>query len=181
MSEPYIGEIRMFGFNFAPRNWAKCDGEILSISQNESLYSILGTTYGGDGRTTFALPDLRGRVPIHPGDSNTTGSSSHSLGAKIGVESNTMTEAQMPAHTHTIMGTSDNALSSANGGNDPTGRVLATSTTAIYTGDTSAANLTPLSAITVDTNTGDQPIDNMQPFLAIEFCIALSGTFPPRN
>ncbi|MBT9314088.1 phage tail protein [Leptothoe spongobia] len=171
MTEPYIGEIRMFGFNFAPRNWAKCNGELLSINQNQSLYSILGTTYGGDGRTSFALPELRGRVPIHK-------SSTYSLGAKDGVESTTMTEAQMPAHTHTMRGTSDAALSSANGGNDPTGRVLATATTAVYT---SAANLTPLSAITVGTNAGGQPIDNMQPFLAIEFCIALVGTFPPRN
>ena len=181
MTEPYLGEIRMFGFNFAPRGWAKCDGELLAINQNQSLYSILGTTYGGDGRTTFALPDLRGRVPIHPGNSNTTGSISYSLGSKDGVESVTMTEAQMPAHSHTMRGTSDAALSSDNGGNDPTGRVLATSSTAIYTNDTSAANLTPLSAITVGQNTGGESIDNMQPFLAIEFCIALSGTFPPRN
>lgn len=179
MTEPYIGEIRLFGFNFAPRNWAQCDGELLSIEQNQSLYSLLGTTYGGDGRTTFALPDLRGRVPIHPGNSNTTGSTNLSQGAKSGVESNTMTEAQMPAHTHTMRGTSDAALASTSGGNDPTGRVLATSTIAIYTSDTS--NLTPLSAITIGQNTGGQSIDNMQPFLAVEFCIALVGTFPPRN
>ena len=179
--EAYIGEIRMFGFNFAPRNWARCDGSLLSIDQNQSLYSILGTTYGGDGRTTFALPDLRGRVPVHKGDSNTTGSPNLSLGSNGGVESNTITEAQMPAHTHTMRGTSDAALSSANGGNDPTGRVLATSTTAIYTSDTSTANLTSLNAITVGANTGDQSIDNMQPFLTVEFCIALVGFFPPRN
>ncbi|MGK7909049.1 MAG: phage tail protein [Synechococcus sp.] len=171
MTEPYLGEIRMFGFNFAPRGWAQCNGETLPISQNQSLYSILGTTYGGDGRTSFALPDLRGRVPIHK-------SSTYPLGTKSGVESITMTEAQMPAHTHTMRGTSDAALSSDNGGNDPTGRVLATSTTPIYT---SAANLTSLNAITIGTNTGGQPIDNIQPFLTIEFCIALSGTFPPRN
>ncbi len=181
MTEPYIGEIRMFGFNFPPRNWAQCNGELLPIAQNQSLYSILGTTYGGDGRTDFALPDLRGRVPIHKGNSNTTGSTSLSLGTQDGVESNTMTEAQMPAHTHTMMGTSDAALASASGGNDPTDRVLATASTAIYTSDTSTANLTPLSAITIGTNSGGQPIDNMQPFLAIEFCIALVGTFPPRN
>lgn len=181
MTEPYLGEIRMFGFNFAPRNWAQCNGELLAIEQNQSLYSILGTTYGGDGRTTFALPDLRGRVPIHKGNSNTTGSTILSLGTKDGVESNTITEAQMPAHTHTMRGTSDAALSSDNGGNDPTSRVLATSTTAIYTSDTSTANLTSLNAITVDANAGGQSIDNMQPFLAVEFCIALVGTFPPRN
>lgn len=171
MTEPYIGEIRLFGFNWAPRGWAQCNGQELPISQNQALYSVLGNVYGGDGRTSFDLPDLRGRVPVHK-------SSTYALGTKDGVESITMTEDQMPAHTHTMRGTSGAALSSANGGNDPTGRVLATATTAIYT---NAANLTPLSAITVGTNTGGQPIDNMQPFLAIEFCIALTGTFPPRN
>ena len=171
----------MFGFNFAPRNWAKCDGTILPIEQNQALYSILGTTYGGDGRITFALPDLRGRVPIHKGNSNATGSTNLSLGTQSGEESTTMTEAQMPAHTHTMRGTSDAALASDSGGNDPTGRILATSTTAIYSNDTSAANLTPLNAITIGANTGGASIDNMQPFLAVEFCIALVGTFPPRN
>ena len=176
MTEPYLGEIRMFGFNFAPRNWAKCDGELLAINQNQSLYSILGITYGGDGRTTFALPDLRGRVPIHMGTSSS--GSSYSQGAKSGVEEITLTEAQMPAHTHTMRGTSDDALTENNAGVDPTNHVLAKASTNIYT---DSANLAAMNTVTIGSNTGGQSFSNMQPFLAIEFCIALTGTFPPRN
>ncbi|MEO1402409.1 MAG: tail fiber protein [Cyanobacteria bacterium J06635_1] len=171
MTEPYLGEIRLFGFNFAPRGWAKCDGELLSISQYQSLYSILGTTFGGDGRTTFALPDLRGRLPMHA-------SSSYSAGSKSGVEEITLTEAQIPAHTHTMRGTSDNALTDPVQGATPTNHVLAKSNISVYT---DAANLTAMNTVSIGKNSGDQPFSNMQPYLAVEFCIALTGTFPPRN
>ncbi|MEM8807659.1 MAG: tail fiber protein [Cyanobacteria bacterium P01_G01_bin.38] len=171
MTEPYLGEIRLFGFNFAPRGWAKCDGELLAITQYESLYSILGTTFGGDGRTTFALPDLRGRLPIHA-------SSSYSAGSKGGIEEITLTEAQIPAHTHTMRGTSDNALADPVQGATPTNHVLAKSSISIYT---DAGNTAAMNTVSIGKNSGGQPFSNMQPFLAVEFCIALTGTFPPRN
>ncbi len=119
MSEPFLAEIRIVGFNFAPRGWAFCDGQILPINQNQSLYSLLGTTYGGDGRTTFALPDLRSRVPIHTGGSNGT---SHTLGSKAGQETHTLTVSEIPQHTHSIQASSDGSDSQ-----DPTDRVLAQS------------------------------------------------------
>src|SRR5210317_1732307 len=100
MSEPFLAEVKIVGFDFPPRGWATCDGQILPINQNQSLYSLLGTTYGGDGRTTFALPDLRGRTPIHVGNSSTAGSSNHSLGHRSGQESVTLNTAEMPAHGH---------------------------------------------------------------------------------
>ena len=177
MSEPYLGEIRLFGFNFPPRGWAKCDGQVLPIEKNQALYSILGTTYGGDGRTTFALPDLRGRVPIHVGNNGTTESIKHTLGHKDGEENVTLTVAQMPSHTHTMRATGDAALSGVPGAT-PNDHVLAEATTNIYTG---AANLAAMNTVTVSNNVGGQPLDNMQPFLAVEFCIAIEGIFPPRN
>lgn len=167
MSEPYLGEIRLFGFNFPPRNWSKCDGAILPISQNQALYSLLGTTYGGDGRTSFALPDLRGRVPI-------SFSSSYPQGQKSGSETVTLTVAQMPAHTHTLR-----ANGSDSSGTSPNDQVLANTGSETIYGD--PGNLVSLNSNTISSTGGGQSIENMQPFLAIEFCIALTGIFPPRN
>ena len=166
MSEPFLAEIRIVGFNFAPRGWAFCDGQILPINQNQSLYSLLGTTYGGDGRTSFALPDLRGRTPIHEGDG-------HGLGQKGGVETVTLTDAEIAAHTHQAKASSivgDNPT--------PTGRVLAQF--AAYR-DPEAATMTALRSGTVTNAGGGQAHNNMQPFLTLSFVIALQGLFPSRN
>lgn len=165
MSEPFLGEIKIVGFNFPPRNWAFCDGQILPINQNQSLYSLLGTTYGGDGRTSFGLPDLRGRVPIHVGGT-------HSLGQKSGEENHALSTGEMPAHKHTARASSVSGDTPV-----PAANVLASANNVYHSPD----NLTPLRAGTM-ANTGlDQGHDNMQPYLTLAFCIALTGLFPSRN
>ena len=167
MSEPFLAEVRIFGFNFPPRGWAQCDGQILPINQNQSLFSLLGTIYGGDGRTTFALPDLRGRVPIHEGNG-------HSLGQRSGEESPALTVNQIPQHTHSARGSSDAGTAPI-----PAGNVLASSAPSeFYHG---ASNLVDLRAGTIANAGGGQGHNNMQPFTAVNFCIALQGQFPPRN
>lgn len=170
MSEPFLAEIRIMGFNFAPRGWALCDGQIMPINQNQSLYSLLGTTYGGDGRTTFALPDLRGRTPIHVGGSDGV---HHSLGQKSGEETHTLSAAEMPQHDHALKASND-----AGNQNSPGGNFFANAGTNIY-GD--PTNLTDLNSGTVSNTGGGQSHDNMQPYLALNFCIALQGLFPSRN
>jgi len=172
MSEPFLAEIRIVGFNYAPRGWAFCDGQILPINQNQSLFSLLGTTYGGDGRTSFALPELRGRVPIHFGASN--GGSSHSLGQKGGEETNTLTTTQLPQHTH-------DAHTTSNQGDNPIpeDRLLGNSTPSeLYHG---ASSLVPMHSGTIGNQGGGQGHENMQPYIVLNFCIALQGTFPSRN
>lgn len=171
MSEPFLAEVRMVGFDFAPRGWAFCDGQVLPISQNQSLYSLLGTTYGGDGRTSFALPDLRGRTPIHVGSSN--GGEAHSLGQKSGEETHTLSANEMPQHTHTLQGTNDQGTATL-----PQGNVLAESSLPVYAGVGSAVAMGGNSVTNVG---GGQGHENMQPFLALNFCIALQGIFPSRN
>ena len=172
MSEPFLAEIKMFGFNFAPRNWALCDGQILPINQNQSLFSLLGTTYGGDGRTSFGLPDLRGRAPMHEGQGPNQGS--RTLGLKAGSETTILTTAQMPAHTHAAM-----AESSAGDNPNPGTRVLAGSAPSEVYHD--PANLSDLHSGTIANAGSSQGHENMQPYLTITFCIALSGLFPSRN
>lgn len=172
MADPFLSEIRIFGFNFAPRGWAQCDGQLLPINQYQSLYSLLGTTYGGDGRTTFALPDLRGRVPVSPGNSGA--GTNITYGAKTGQETVALTSAQLPQHTHVAQ------ASSTDGNNPlPAGKVLAATPAQIWRDpDTS---MTSLKTGTVANAGGGQPHDNMQPFLALNYCIALQGNFPSRN
>jgi len=164
MSEPFLAEVRIVGFNFAPRGWAFCDGQILPINQNQSLYSLLGTTYGGDGRTTFALPNLRGRTPIHVGNG-------HSQGQKGGEETHTLNPVEMPQHKHSAAASSSTANSPI-----PQGNVLAAANN-VYA---DPANLTELHPDTVE-SVGGQGHDNMQPFLVLNFVIALQGLFPSRN
>ena len=170
MSEPFLAEVRIVGFNFAPRGWAFCDGQILPINQNQSLYSLLGTTYGGDGRTSFALPDLRGRTPIHIGRSN--GGNDHRLGSKSGEETHTLSASEMPQHNHA-------AQASTSPGNSPisANNVLASANN-LYR---NLSNPTPLRAGTVANIGGGQAHENMQPYIAVNFCIALQGLFPSRN
>jgi microcystin-dependent protein len=171
MSEPFLAEVRIVGFNFAPRGWAFCDGQILPISQNQSLYSLLGTTYGGDGRTSFALPDLRGRTPIHVGRSN--GGDFHTLGQKSGEETHTLSAAEMAQHDHVAMASSANATV-----NIPTGQVFARSAERAY--HEPGPNVALHSGTLLNVG-GGQAHDNMQPYLALNFCIALQGLFPSRN
>lgn len=171
MSEPFLAEVRIVGFNFAPRGWALCDGQILPINQNQSLYSLLGTTYGGDGRTTFALPDIRGRTPIHVGRSN--GGDDHRLGQKSGEETHTLAASEMPQHDHVLQGTS-----ATNGNPDPTNKLLANAGTQIYN---LPQDLTNIAAQNIAHVGGSQAHNNMQPYLALNYCIALQGLFPSRN
>jgi microcystin-dependent protein len=171
MSEPFLAEVRVMGFNFAPRGWAFCDGQILPINQNQSLYSLLGTTYGGDGRTSFALPDLRGRTPIHTGRSN--GGGDHTLGQKSGEETHTLAANEMPQHTHSLKGSSSPAAS-----NEPSGRVVGDNQGLIYH---AFATPTPMAPNAVTHVGGGQAHENMQPYIAVNFCIALRGLFPSRN
>jgi microcystin-dependent protein len=182
MSEPYIGEIRCFGFNFAPVNWAFCNGQLLSIAQNDALFSILGTTYGGDGVTTFALPNLQGRIPMHWG-SNPPGRSSTQIGQVEGSTSVTLLVNQIPQHAHSIFG--GDVTAGAVGENTavpnaesylsnsaPPNRVWKTDPTS-FTAQFSPKAISPTG--------GSQPHENMQPYLALNFCIALFGIFPSRS
>ena len=171
MSEPFIGQIIMFGGNFAPRSWAFCNGQLLSIAQNTALFAILGTTYGGNGQTTFALPDMRGRSPKHPGQG--PGLSSYDLGESAGVESTTLTINNMPTHNHLITGSStDGDQTKLNG------RVLATTTSNTYANSGSDATM---AATAVSLTGGSQPFSILNPYLCVNFIIALQGIFPSRN
>lgn len=177
MSEPFLAEVRLMGFNFAPRGWAFCDGQILPINQNQSLYSLLGTIYGGDGRTSFALPDLRGRTPIHVGNSN--GGEEHELGQKGGEEAITLSTVEMPSHDHTAQAANSEANQNNSGGN-----ILAAasaSTFNLYISETSTPTRQPITSSTVTNVGGSQSHNNMQPYFAVNFCIALQGLFPSRN
>jgi len=170
MSEPFVGEIRMFAGDFAPRGWAFCDGQLLAISQNDALFSLLGTIYGGDGRTTFGLPDLQGRIPIHAG--NGPGLSSRSLGAKSGAEKVTLTTNQLPPHTHQQQGTSSDATS-----RNPSGGLAARAASVTYT---SPASPVSMSGGTANTG-GSRSHTNVMPYLCVHFIIALFGIYPSQH
>lgn len=171
--EQFIGEIRMFGGNFAPKDWAFCDGQLLAISQNAALFSILGTTYGGNGQVTFGLPDLRGRVPMHAGSG--PGLTPRNLGETAGTESVTLLSTQMPAHTHTV-----GCHTSADTG-EPQGAIPATEVSgaaAVYSGQPADGTMNPAMIAPAG---GNQPHANVQPFQCVNFIIALEGIFPSRN
>src|SRR5688572_23350284 len=163
MAEPFLSEIRIMSFNFPPKGWALCNGQLMPINQNQALFSLLGTTYGGNGQTTFALPDLRGRVPIHTGDGFT-------LGEAGGASAHTLTMPEMPAHTHTQNATTNPATTNTPGN----AVVLARSTGANLYG-TAAANLQAMSPQAPGNAGGSQAHENRQPFLVLSFCIALQG------
>ncbi len=167
MAEPFLSEIRIMSFAFAPRGWALCDGQLLPINQNQALFSLLGTTFGGDGRVNFALPDLRGRTPIHVGGG-------HTLGERGGEQAHTLSISEIPTHVHDHVATSGDATS-----NVPTGRVLAKSTASNLYG--ASTNHQPMSPAALTNTGGSQAHLNMQPFLVLSFCIALQGIFPSPN
>ncbi|MCX6921986.1 MAG: tail fiber protein [Verrucomicrobia bacterium] len=174
MASPFLGEIRMFGGNFAPRGWAFCNGQIMSISQNTALFSLLGTTYGGNGTTTFALPNLQSRVPIHWGTG--AGLSPYVIGQQAGQENVTLLQSQMPAHTHSL-----NAVTSGGNQAGPTGNfpaVESTGTSLNYSSGPANTTMNP----TAVANAGQSlPVPVVQPYLAVSFIIALAGIFPSRN
>ena len=166
MAEPFLSEIRIMSFGFPPKGWALCDGQLLPINQNQGLFSLLGTTYGGDGRVNFALPDLRGRTPIHVG-------SGHTLGQRGGQEAHTVSVAEMPAHIHLARASSISAA----GNDNPTNRVVGSVNNMFHT----PASLTSMNPGTITNTGGSQAHVNMQPFLTLSFCIALQGIFPSQN
>jgi len=179
--DPFLGEIKLFAGNFAPRAWAYCDGQLLPISQYSALFSILGTTYGGDGRTTFALPDLRGRAAIHPGTG--PGLSTYTLGQRGGVEQIRLSTANLPSHTHTATSTTTMNVSEDSGEDEPgdnflgAGSVYSSTATAGATLNGGAVT----TATTIGMQGGQQPYSNLQPFLGVHYIIALQGVFPSRN
>lgn len=170
MSEPFIGEITMFAGNFAPRGWAFCNGQLLPIAQNTALFSLLGTIYGGNGQTTFALPDLQGRAPMHPGQG--PGLSSYQLGQKIGAENVQLVAQTIPQHQHTMSATGDDNQSAS-----PIGAVPGRDESPVYRADPDTTFAVDVLASTG----GSQPHNNMQPFTVVNFIIALTGLYPSRN
>ncbi len=172
MSEPFVGEIRMFAGNFAPRGWAFCDGQLLAVSQNDALFSLLGTIYGGDGRTTFGLPDLRGRIPLHQGQG--PGLSSRRLGSKSGAENETLTTNQLASHTHDWNGNTADATEAG-----PQGRVLGKPTGLRFFEP--AGQDASLASSTIANTGGSRSHTNLMPTLCIHFIIALFGIYPSRN
>jgi microcystin-dependent protein len=174
VADPFVAEIRIFPFNFAPKGWAFCNGQLMPISQNTALFSLLGTIYGGDGKTNFALPNIQGSAVMHPDQGQ--GLSNHDEGETGGAEAVTVLVSEMPLHTHTLRG--NNAA-----GDNPTpgGNTLARpGTTNIYQ-QNSSANLVQMAQQALPPAGGDLPHNNMQPYLTLNFCIALQGVFPPRN
>ena len=180
MASPFLGEIRLFGFNFAPRGWAFCQGQLIAIAQNSALFALLGTIYGGDGQTTFALPDLRGRVPVSfgqgPGLPNVT------QGQRAGEVNHTLNVNEMPGHNHAATAQL-NASGSAGNSTTPSGNFPAVSTARdnVYSNASGATLNAAAAQVTVAAAGGSQPHNNMQPYLGLNFCIAVEGIFPSRN
>jgi microcystin-dependent protein len=172
MADPFVAEIRIYPFNFAPKGWAFCDGQLLPISQNTALFSLLGTTYGGDGKSTFALPDMQGNAPMHPGQG--PGLSLHDLGETGGSETVTLLESEIPSHSHSMQVSGQAGLN-----NTPDQQLFAVGAGInLYA---PPANLTPMSDNALSPAGGDQPHNNMMQYLTLNFCIALQGVFPPRT
>lgn len=175
MADPFVAEIRIFPFNFAPRGWAFCNGQLLPISQNTALFSLLGTTYGGDGKATFALPNLQGSTPMHPEQG--PGLSYHVLGEVGGSRTVTLLQSEMPAHTHAAMVSGEDGDLRV-----PTpDRLLARSTDGFAYAPANSGSEVPLAPQALAPTGGSSPHNNMQPYLTVNFCIALQGVFPPRG
>ena len=171
MGTPYVGEIRIFAGNFPPNGWAFCSGQLMSISENDVLFNLIGTTYGGDGQETFALPNLQGRVPIHFGTG--AGSPTYVQGEMGGVETVTLTTQQTPIHTHAVLASGDGA-----GSPTPDGQLYARSSTDVFT---SQVTVTPMNSQDISPVGGNQPHENMQPFLCLNFIISLFGIYPSQT
>ncbi|HVJ00902.1 MAG TPA: tail fiber protein [Sphingomonas sp.] len=172
MADPFVAEIRVFPFNFAPKGWAWCDGQLLPLSQNTALFSLLGTNYGGDGKSNFALPDLQGSAAMHPGQG--PGLDLYNLGQTGGSETVTLLESEIPAHSHSMTVSLADAIEPA-----PTGQQFATGTGVNYYA--APGPIKQMAPQTLSPAGGDQPHNNMQPYLTFYFCIALQGVFPPRG
>jgi microcystin-dependent protein len=172
VAEPFLGEIRLFSFNFAPRGWAQCNGQIMPINQNQAIFSLLGTTYGGDGRTTFALPNLQGRVPVHPGQFQSD-PIQVSLGERSGEELHLLSVSEIPSHMHTVVATTKVADSA-----DPSNKLWASSTVSGYSYNPPNVIMSTQALAAAG---GSQPHENRQPYMVLNFCIALQGIFPSRN
>lgn len=172
MSDPFVAEIRIFPFNFAPKGWAFCDGQILPLSQNTALFSLLGTTYGGDGKSNFALPNMQGNAPMHPGQG--PGLSLHDLGETGGSETVSLLESEIPSHSHALVASLSDGLDTK-----PAAEQFAQGV-GVQIWGTGSANAS-LSDNALAPAGGDQPHNNMQPYLTLNFCIALQGIFPPRT
>ena len=173
MAQPYVGEIRMFAGNFAPAGWMFCEGQLLPISENETLFQLIGTTYGGDGKSNFALPNMQGNAPMHPGQG--PGLSLHDLGETGGTQFVTLLESEMPSHPHNFMAANLPANSKT-----PSGNSIARGSANTYL-PPAGLPIVPMSDQALAPTGGDQPHNNMQPFLTLSFCIALQGVFPPRS
>ncbi|MGE3466700.1 MAG: phage tail protein [Pyrinomonadaceae bacterium] len=174
MADPFVAEIRIFPFNFAPQGWAFCDGQLLPLSQNTALFSLLGTTYGGNGKSNFALPDLQGRAPMHPGQG--PGLSLHDLGETGGSETVSLLESEIPAHSHPLM-----SLPAPANRTNPAGNSIARASAGTPYLPAGGAPLVSASPQALSPAGGDQPHNNMMPYLTFNFCIALQGVFPPRT
>jgi microcystin-dependent protein len=174
MADPFVAEIRIVPFNFAPKGWAWCNGQLMPLSQNTALFSLLGTTYGGDGKSTFALPNLQGSAPMHPGQG--PGLSLHDLGESGGSESVTLLETEMPAHTHPLKAGADPADAQV-----PSSEVSLARSSGGSAYNPNAAGVTAMAGVALTPAGGGQPHNNLQPYLTLNFCIALQGVFPPRS
>jgi microcystin-dependent protein len=175
MADPFVAEIRIFPFNFAPKGWAFCNGQLLPISQNTALFSLLGTTYGGDGKSNFALPDMQGNAPMHPGQG--PGLSLHDLGETGGSETVTLLESEIPSHSHAVMAAANPALLKL---------PAPTASLARSQGDNAYQSVVNQNVVQMNPNAiapagGDQPHNNLMPYLTLNFCIALQGVYPPRT
>jgi microcystin-dependent protein len=174
MADPFVAEIRIFPFNFAPKGWAFCDGQLLPLSQNTALFSLLGTTYGGDGKSNFALPNMQGNAPMHPGQG--PGLSLHDLGEVGGSQTVSLLESEIPAHSHSMNASTQDGLD-----NHAAANLLAQGIGILQYTDANTGPFTTLNPNALPPAGGDQPHNNMQPYLTLNFCIALQGVYPPRS